>query len=261
MHRKSFLLKVIVAVLLCLFTAFFLVDNSIYARYLWGKLRNVANKHGLLIEVKGPELALIGLKASHLRVAAANNPLLELGAKKIRLTTNPISWLTLSIPVTVNSTIYGGEVNAKISYSLLSENISADGEGTKINLSSHPIIKTLGVTSGKFFFNVVGLALEKNQLHFRELTIELAEVEKPQQSYLPKILSGLPLDLQIPPIHSLNFLVNSSLSDDTIIIKKLSSNSSLLNMLGSGKIILSSVGCENRAQTITSPAARDRRSN
>ncbi len=124
---------------------FYSIDSKTYGELLCNKTSSAASSYARL-HFESCRSRLLWAESEHLSIVPRKLPF-GLKIHKLRTTLPASSLLTLQPKFRVNANLYGGELLAVLSTSPWASP-HMDARLSNINLSSHPALKALGVTSG-----------------------------------------------------------------------------------------------------------------
>jgi hypothetical protein len=238
-NKRSLLKIIYLTIGIAIFSAliiFSLRDQIL--RYGTNALIKRINNQNVTVEIKEPNLDNFSIKSKSLNITFMKNLFF------IPINLSDLYLKPSYLPILLNSEL-SGDIKSKaytgdldLHYSILWEKntLNLNGAVNKLQIWKHEQIAALGLASGFLSANLKKLMLS-NESKIIETNILLKNLRFPEARNLPSNLTGLPFELEIPPLSVRNAQFDLDYNSNKCLIKNLKIESSLAKIKGNFELI------------------------
>lgn len=240
LKKKRRLLKIIYLMIgIVVFTAliiFSLRDQIL--RYGTNALIKRINNQNVTLEIKEPNFDNFEVKSKSLNVIFKKNLFF------IPINLSDLYLRPLYLPILLNSELsgyikskaYTGDIDLHYSILWQTNTLNLTGAVNKLQIWKHEQIAALGLASGFLSANLKKITFS-NEAKIVETNILLKNLRFPEARNLPSNITGLPFELEIPPISVRSAQFDVNFNSEKCLIKNLKIDSSLAKINGDFEFI------------------------
>lgn len=228
--RKFFLA---IAGLLALFLGIVLsVNFDRYAEYITQNIKKPIKQHGIEFNCHSSHLNFIGLTFDN---ATLTIPKFWSSIKLDHLTTKVsiLKLLSQVLSLKFDGLAYDGTIVGDITCSDDYSQILVNSILQSIDLSKHPQLEGLGITSGRLDLNLSEVVIQKSLPVSGTGKLQLSNFELTDTSFLQLSETQIPFSIKIPVIKNASIELPFTLYPNHVDIEKIAISSSLLTAKGS----------------------------
>ena len=214
------------------------VNQSRIATIILSKVALEAHKKKVALQFESPSFALFGLSAKGLSVSAQAGPMIiSLPFSDVRTLVGLFSLFRSDKEAYFSAKLFSGTLDLKLSaINLKEQSARLLAKISDVDLSRLDLLTFAGVSSAKLSLNTQDFLLQKNGLRGK-VDLEIKDLNKPGTNTIPALLTGLPLNLEIPEIINTNLKSEIEVSPVEVSFRSAQLNSNLLTIKnGQGEI-------------------------
>lgn len=228
------LLVVFSLIFFVLLVAVLAVDRRFYAAYVEEQITSLAKAQNIPLSLKGFDLFFLGVRAENLETFIKQT-LTPVNLGSVEVQTATTSLFKFNPSFTVSGKLYGGEVLAEIQSFPRSNSVTISKLAINdVRLALHPQLQALGVNKGILRASLERAKLMPQQVEAESLSLEIIDLEKPGSSMVPAFITGLPLDLNIPPVMGLSIKLRGIIKGGALRVSECTGKSNLASFKNLG---------------------------
>ncbi len=215
---------VLIPLIILLFITIILYLNlSSISNLAVGHLQRELRKSGIYTTLQEPRLRFVGLSTPDVLLHIQGS-LLSFPLKDLDIDLSPAQALTGTLDARAQASLYNGQIH--LHGKRIGEVVQAELDFQGVNISENPQIAGFGITSGNLSGNITDFSLHGKEI-LGEAHINIEKLEKPDQTKLAALLTGLPFDITLPAFLKGNISLELKAAANTLYIKNFVFKSSL----------------------------------
>lgn len=226
MKRPILTLFSVVAILSIGTFVFF--DRTLAARFIEQRLVQSATRHGIRLGFTQSDLGLVGLSAEQLDIFMPRH-FLQLQLDSPSLSVSGLDLLRLRYGGSLHADFYEGALHIHPSRSIWNDDVELRASLQNSKLRNQPQLVALGLTGGSLSFDLPSLVIKGGNSLDGQLTAQVVGVNKPAETVLSPLITGLPLEVRIPPFSDLKLELLLRARGTELFFERLMLESSLLS--------------------------------